>query len=61
VNDPLAQRETVESTVSPSPTPRKVEPPPASGYETAGAILAIVFALAAAIIGFRIIRGGRGL
>jgi hypothetical protein len=46
-------------TVSPSPT--IIEAPPASGLETVGAILAIAFALAAAILGYRIIRGGRGL
>jgi hypothetical protein len=29
--------------------------------QTIGAILAIAFAIAAAVIGYRIIRGGRGL
>jgi hypothetical protein len=46
---------------SPSPTPSIIEAPPASGLETVGAIAAIVFALLAGILGYRIIRGGRGL
>jgi hypothetical protein len=47
--------------VSVTPSPSIIESPPASGLETAGAVLAIAFALAAAILGYRIIRGGRGL
>jgi len=47
--------------VSPSPSPTIIEAPPPSGIETAGAIFAIVFALAAGVLGYRIIRGGRGL
>lgn len=46
---------------SPSPSPSIIEAPPASGLETIGAVLAIALALAAAILGYRIIRGGRGL
>lgn len=46
---------------SPSPSPTILESPPASGLETVGAIISIVFAIAAAIIGYRIIRGGKGL
>ena len=46
---------------SPSPSPSVIEAPPASGLETIGAVLAIALALAAAILGYRIIRGGRGL
>jgi hypothetical protein len=49
---------------SPSPSPSAtfvVEPPPAAPIETAGAVIAILLALAAAILGYRIIRGGRGL
>ncbi|MDQ3915975.1 MAG: hypothetical protein M3323_11740 [Actinomycetota bacterium] len=38
-----------------------VEPPPAGPAETVGAVVAIALALAAAILGYRIIRGGRGL
>ena len=49
---------------APSPSPSSTflfEPPPAGPVESAGAIVAIAFALAAAILGYRIIRGGRGL
>lgn len=46
---------------SPSPSSFLFEPPPAGPVESAGAIVAIAFALAAAILGYRIIRGGRGL
>jgi hypothetical protein len=52
---------TLAQTVSPSPTPTVLRAPPASGLETAGAIVAIVLALAAGVLGYRIIRGGRGL
>lgn len=47
--------------VAPSPSPTILKAPPAAPIETIGAILAIVLALAAAVIGYRIIRGGRGL
>ncbi|HWC13285.1 MAG TPA: hypothetical protein VG929_01665 [Actinomycetota bacterium] len=43
---------------TPSPTFRA---PPADPIQTVGAAIAIVFALAAAVLGYRIIRGGRGL
>ncbi len=43
---------------SPSPTFRA---PPADPLQTVGAAVAIVLAIAAAVIGYRIIRGGRGL
>ena len=46
---------------SASPTPSPLQAPPAGPLETAGAVIAIAFALAAAVIGYRIIRGGRGL
>ena len=46
---------------SPSPSPTIVRPPAAGGLESALAIVAIAFALIAGIIGYRIIRGGRGL
>jgi hypothetical protein len=45
----------------PSPSPSIVRPPSAGALESALAILAIVLALVAGIIGYRIIRGGRGL
>ena len=49
---------------APSPSPSGgfvFDPPPADPVEAVGAIVAITFALAAAILGYRIIRGGRGL
>jgi hypothetical protein len=46
---------------TPSPTPTVGRAPPADPLQTIGALVAIVFALAAAVIGYRIIRGGRGL
>jgi hypothetical protein len=55
------QTPTPETGVSPTPSPSVIQAPPASGLETAGAIFAIVFALAAGVLGYRIIRGGRGL
>ena len=47
--------------VSPRPSPTKLQAPPPDGLQIAGALLAIAFALAAAVLGYRIIRGGRGL
>ncbi|MDQ3619140.1 MAG: hypothetical protein M3391_03305 [Actinomycetota bacterium] len=49
------------STAPASPTPTSLQAPPAEPLEIAGAIVAIALALAAAILGYRIIRGGRGL
>jgi hypothetical protein len=46
---------------TPSPTPTAIQVPPADTLQTIGAVIAILLALAAAIIGYRIIRGGRGL
>lgn len=46
---------------TPSPSPTVLRAPPADALETFGAIVAIVFALAAGILGYRILRGGRGL
>lgn len=46
---------------SPSPTPSIVDLPSADPLQTAGAVVAIIFALAAGILGYRILRGGRGL
>ena len=48
-------------TPTPSPSPSLLQAPPADAIQTIGAIIAIVFAIAAGIIGYRIIRGGRGL
>ena len=49
------------STAPASPTPTVLQRPPAEPFEIAGAVVAIALALAAAILGYRIIRGGRGL
>jgi hypothetical protein len=49
------------SSPRPSPSATTLQAPPADTFQTVGAIVAIAFALAAAIIGYRIIRGGRGL
>jgi hypothetical protein len=49
---------------APSPSPSAsfvLDPPPADPLEAIGAVVAIALALAAAILGYRIIRGGRGL
>lgn len=51
---PLAQTPTV------SPT-RTLRAPPPDPFEAWIAAIAIVLALAAGILGYRIIRGGRGL
>lgn len=53
-------------TVTPVPSPSTsasyvFDLPKAEPVEAVGAVLAIAFALAAAILGYRIIRGGRGL
>jgi hypothetical protein len=48
-------------TPTPTPTPTVLQPPAADPLQTIAAVVAIAFALAAAIIGYRIIRGGRGL
>lgn len=52
---------TATTTAVPRPAPSIIEAPPPSGIQTAGAVIAILFALAAAVIGYRILRGGRGL
>jgi hypothetical protein len=46
---------------TPSPSPTVLRSPPAGPLETAGAVLAIALALAAGVLAYRIIRGGRGL
>lgn len=50
-------------TLQPSPSPSRliIEAPPPDGLALVGAISAIVLALAAAVVGYRIIRGGKGL
>ncbi len=46
---------------TPSPSPSVFQPPPADPLQSIGAVVAIVLALVAGILGYRIIRGGRGL
>jgi hypothetical protein len=47
---------------APTPLPTGTfRPPPADPIQTIGAAIAILLALGAAVIGYRIIRGGRGL
>jgi hypothetical protein len=46
---------------TPSPSPSTIQAPPADPIQIVGAVVAIVFALVAGVIGYRIIRGGRGL
>ena len=47
-------------TAFPSPS-GLLRTPPSDPIETIGASVAIILALAAAVLGYRIIRGGRGL
>jgi hypothetical protein len=49
--------------VQPSPSPSRtvIDAPAADAFQTVGAVLAIVLALAAAVLGYRILRGGKGL
>lgn len=46
---------------SPTPSPTVLQAPPADPIQAIGATIAIVLALAAAILAYRVIRGGRGL
>jgi hypothetical protein len=46
---------------SPTPSPSVFDPPAADPFQSVGAVVAIVLALVAGILGYRIIRGGRGL
>jgi hypothetical protein len=46
---------------TPSPSPSVIQAPPADAFQTAGAVIAILLAVVAGVIGYRIIRGGRGL
>ena len=50
----------IAQTSFPSPT-GILRTPPSEPIETIGASIAIILALAAAVLGYRIIRGGRGL
>ena len=50
-----------QATPTPEPSPTILQAPPAGPLEIVGAVLAIAFALAAGFLGYRIIRGGRGL
>jgi hypothetical protein len=56
----LAASPTIVTPV-PSPTVTTLQAPPAGPLFTIAAIVAVLLALAAAVIGYRIIRGGRGL
>lgn len=56
--DGMADTYAVRATPSVPPDARAPAP---DAYQTIGAGLAIVLAIAAAIVGYRIIRGGRGL
>jgi hypothetical protein len=48
-------------TPTPTPSPTILRAPPPDLLQVAGAIIAIVLAIVAAVIGYRVIRGGRGL
>ncbi len=53
---------TFEIAQSATPAPvTTLQAPPADPLTNAGAILAIVLALIAGVLGYRILRGGRGL
>ena len=52
----------VAQTLTPAPSPtHTLQAPAPDTIQVVGAILAIAFAVAAAILGYRILRGGRGL
>ena len=46
---------------SPSPSPGLLQAPPPDPLQTIGAVAAILLALIAGILAYRVIRGGRGL
>ncbi|CAN5367807.1 hypothetical protein BH20ACT22_BH20ACT22_15940 [soil metagenome] len=47
--------------VKPSPSPTGLKAPAADGLQTAGAVLSIILAIAAGVLAYRVIRGGRGI
>ncbi|MDQ3783726.1 MAG: hypothetical protein M3360_02420 [Actinomycetota bacterium] len=48
--------------VKPKPSPTgSFKAPAADGLQTAGAVLSIILALAAGVLAYRVIRGGRGI
>jgi hypothetical protein len=47
--------------VQPSSSPSVITPPAPDSYQTIGAVVGIAFAVIAAILGYKILRGGRGL
>ena len=49
------------TTAQPSPSPSVITPPAPDSYQTIGAVVGIAFAVIAAILGYKILRGGRGL
>ena len=49
------------TTTQPSPSPSIITPPAPDSYQTIGAVVGIAFAVIAAILGYKILRGGRGL
>ena len=51
----------IESTVQPTSSPSVLTPPAPDSYQTIGAVVGIAFAVIAAILGYRILRGGKGL
>jgi len=51
----------LQATPTPTPSPTIIQAPPPNPLEVVGAMMAIAFALAAGVLGYRIIRGGRGL
>jgi hypothetical protein len=59
--DGVADLIVIAATTSPRPSPSVFTPPPADPIQTIGAVVAIVLAIVGGIIGYRIIRGGRGL
>ena len=57
----MNQSSPTPSTAQPSPTPSILQAPPPDSLQTVGAILGIAFAVIAAVLGYRILRGGKGL
>jgi hypothetical protein len=57
----MSQLVALAATPRPTPSPTVLQAPPASALEIAGAVVAMVLTLAAGVLAYRIIRGGRGL